>query len=108
MAPPAATAVRIESRTGSRLSRENILPLAISPPGVDGRVRPSLHFRPGRESCAFSDYILLPLRAALARGILGSWSGAITGLDGAWRKVFARRGNDLANFLIVIGWGRAG
>jgi len=37
----------------------------------------------------FSDYILLPLRAALAKAILGLWSGAITGMDCAGRKVFA-------------------
>jgi hypothetical protein len=33
-------------------------------------------------------------------------SGAITGMDGAGRKVFARRGAYLANFLIAICWGR--
>ena len=62
----------------------------------------------GARRSTFSDYILLPLRAALARGILGSWSGAITGLDGAGRKLFAGRGIDLANFLIDLCWGRPG
>src|SRR5229473_976559 len=61
--------------------------------------------RPAGESCAGSDYILLPSRGTLARAILGLWFGAITGLDGAGREVFAA---DLANFLSVICCGRAG
>jgi hypothetical protein len=50
------------------------------------------------ESCAGSDYILLPLRATLAKAILSLWSGAITGLDGARGKLAAC----FANFLIAI------
>src|SRR5260370_32829938 len=61
--------------------------------------------RPAGESCEGSDYILLPSQGTLARAILRFWSGAITGLDGAGRKVFAA---DLANFLIAICCGRAG
>src|SRR4029077_6842532 len=60
--------------------------------------------RPAGDSRAGSDYILLPSRGTLARAILRFWSGAITGLDGAGRKVFAA---GFANFLILNCWGRA-
>ena len=85
----------------------------VSPPhsGCSAEVARKYHgvlvftMRPAGESCAGSDYILLPSRGTLARAILRFWSGAITGLDCAGRKVFAA---DLANFLIAICWWRAG
>src|SRR4029077_21154580 len=49
MAPTAASAVRIESRTGARLTREKIPPLAISPPGR--RQEPLLYSPSNSESC---------------------------------------------------------
>src|SRR5260370_42389383 len=70
MATTAASAVRIESRTGARLTREKIPPLAISPPGR--RQEPLLYSPWNSESCG-GDFILLPSRGGFGRAGFGFW-----------------------------------